>query len=515
MYHKMGGLFNHMVIGILTVFMLLIASCSLIDNGSNDPVTPPQREAKHVILIIGDGSQLAHEISASRYLFGTDNGLTYHSFPYQAYVSTWDVTTYDRYAWNLGRSQYSADTFDPLVGFDPAKGGSAPWPAIGNIPDQDYYLNMIPYWGDDDATKTIATDSASSATAMACGIKTDAGNIAWLPGDEDDGAVKTIAELYREQYGAAIGTVSTVQFNHATPASFISHNVYRSNYTELAHEIVTEVRPDVVIGGGSPSTRGEKNISTDDYNLIRTDPEYVFVDRIDGTNGGDRLLAAADQAVAEGKKLFALFGGSGGNMEPPIPVDGSVSFDIDETDPQLLESSLAALRVLSQNENGFFLMIEQGDLDWANHANDYAWMVGTTWDLNETVKTVMNFIDLPGDDINWANTMVIVTHDHSNSYMRYHENLGQGNLPTQLVNPNPDTEMGHSGYRWPYIPDYLYPDGDITYSSDYHTNEPVTLYAIGAGLGLLEHYEGSWYSGTRILDDTQIFEAMADFLELD
>ncbi|HOS02451.1 MAG TPA: hypothetical protein PKZ01_05180, partial [Candidatus Hydrogenedentes bacterium] len=49
--------------------------------------------AKHIILVIGDGMQLQHEIATSRYLYGTDNGLSFHKLPYRGYVATWDVTT--------------------------------------------------------------------------------------------------------------------------------------------------------------------------------------------------------------------------------------------------------------------------------------------------------------------------------------------------------------------------------------------------------------------------------------
>jgi hypothetical protein len=86
-------------------------------------------------------------------------------------------------------------------------------PALAHIVDRDaYFLTLL-------EGKEPATDSASAATALATGYKTDAGNIAWLPGDPITGSLTTIAQSLRADYGFAIGAASTVQFSHATPAS--------------------------------------------------------------------------------------------------------------------------------------------------------------------------------------------------------------------------------------------------------------------------------------------------------
>ena len=44
--------------------------------------------------------------------------------------------------------------------------------------------------------------------------------------------------------------------------------------------------------------------------------------------------------------------------------------------PRLKDATLAALEVLGKSKKGFFLLVEQGDIDWANHANDYRWISG-------------------------------------------------------------------------------------------------------------------------------------------
>ena len=50
----------------------------------------------------------------------------------------------------------------------------------------------------------------------------------------------------------------------------------------------------------------------------------------------------------------------------------------------------------------------------------------------------------------------------------------------------------------------------MTYGSGDHTNELVRLYAFGVGIMKFNKYEGKWYPGTRILDNTQLFHMMME-----
>lgn len=432
---------------------------------------------KHVILFIGDGMQLENEISLSRYLHGTDDGLAWQSFPYQAFVTTWDVSSYNAYASDLAAPPFDEATFDPLIGYDPSQGGVAPYPLdLSGIPA---YLGRA------------ATDSASAATALATGFKTDSGNISWLRNDPPGGALETVAEMMRAQKGAAIGVVTTVPISHATPAAFVSHNTNRGNYYQIADEIINVTAPEVVIGGGHPSWNGGY-VTAAQLAGLRASTVYSLVERESGQDGGVNLLYAAE-SLDPGLKLFGLFGGSGGNFEPPVPHDnpGHPGFIVESENPSLAEATTAALLTLARDHDGFFLMVEGGDIDWANHANDFAGMIGTMWQLNQAVAAAIEFVERPGDDIDWTNTLLIVTADHATGGLRLNDAmpLGQGDLPLQV---------GSS-----------YPDGDVAYNTGGHTNELVTLYAIGSGLDLFALYEGARYPGARILDNTEVFLVMA------
>ena len=572
---------------------------------------------EHIVLFIGDGMNIEHEIAGSQYLYGKDFGLTWQDWGqledgWSGYASTWDVSSYNTYAQAAGSASYSASTFDPLIGYNPSKGGETPLPTgvmfsgtptndevgsldikvtatdesgastsdvftltVTNTNDAPTVVStiadvstsedaafslMVPVatFNDVDAGDSLtysatladgsplpgwlkysttttdtyfsqsgkwpATDSASAITAMVTGEKTDAGNIAWQSGDPANGSIKTIAETLREDLGFAIGVASTVPFSHATPAGVVSHNVNRNNYQDIAHEILFDTQPDVVIGGGQDtlfakavtnsakvSTDLDHNGFNDDYDAFKADTAgtnhdnngYTFVERATGVDGGTALAAAANSVhLADGDKLFGLFGTSGGHFEYYEVADtpGTVTITrsttdstpgIDE-DPTMTEMTTAALSVLNQDNDGFFVMFEQGDIDWSNHSNDYENMVGGVVDLENAVTSAENMVTAGTDGMNWSNTLMIVTSDHSNSYMRLQDELGKGNLPVQTVVAGKPT----------------YADGDVTYGTTGHTNELVALQARGAGAELFKEYAGVLYPGTNIVDNTRIYQVM-------
>jgi alkaline phosphatase len=230
--------------------------------------------------------------------------------------------------------------------------------------------------------------------------------------------------------------------------------------------------------------------------------EWEFAERGAGRDGALWLLSAAQRAADRGKKLFGLYGGVGGHFESPEPRDlpgTPLVLRASLENPLLRDATLAALKVLAANEQGFFVMIEQGDIDWANHANDFQRMVGTTWDLHEAVRAAIDWVNQPEDGVDWCNTLLVVTADHANSYMRIQKPLGAGDLPRQAG-------VGSCGYGGPVC---TYPDAEVTYGSAGHTNELVRLYAVGQNASLFRRYEGRWYKGTRLLDNTQIFHVMS------
>jgi alkaline phosphatase len=473
---------------------------------------PPDPVAKHVILFIGDGMSLGSEIAASRYLYGHDRGLAWHPFAVKAYVATWDVTSYNKNAEDEGRPPFGEAAFTPSLGYDSRREGRAPHPWDMLFPVPAGTMRARP-----------SVDSAAAATAMATGRKTASGRISWLPDKGPEGRLRTIIEDYRETRGGSVGVISTVPFNHATPAPFVSHNISRAHYytgyrerpgTGIADEIIHETRPDVVIGGGHPLLDnpgldpGKGFISSALIEELRTGREYVFVEREPGVDGGSALLDAAERAVADGRKLFGLFGGPGGNFETPVAADSPGAPSVTPAtreNPSLLDATLAALRVLGRDPDGFFVMIEQGDIDWAHHDNDFGRMIGAMSDLEEAVRTAVAFIDMPGDGIDWTNTLLLVTADHTTGLLRLDPGkpMGLGDLPRQERLPDEDLKAKRKAAGAGYVSKFVYPDGEVSYGTSGHANELVTLSATGAGARLIVEHKGLWYPGP-IIDNTHV-----------
>jgi len=483
---------------------------------------------KHVIFFIGDGMSVQAEVAASRYLTGRDDGLAWQKFPGKAYVATWDVNVYNGNARRAGRPPYSRSSFNPHLGYDVKANG--PEPCV----KQEAGPTFAP---------GPAADSASAATALATGFKTDSGNIAWLPGDPPTGSLTTIAEAFRAEKRAGIGIVSTVPFSHATPAAFVSHHTSRSaRYTGfkgnkapgIADEIILRTKPDVVIGGGHPlydnpdfnPRRGY--ISEPLYRALKASPDYLLVERSAGSDGGRAVIEGAAAAARAGKKLFGLFGGKGSNFEPPLVEDRPGSplvTPATEENPSLAEATVAALEYLSRDAEGFFLVVEQGDIDWANDENDFRGMVGCIADLDGAVRAALEYVERPGDALDWTNTVLLVTSDHDTGglFINAEKRLGLGDLPRQeprLANPEAPPAAGSdrggasngAGLKSPvYRSPNVYPDEEIAYETAGHTNELVGLAVTGAATRTFMKFRGTWYPGL-ILDNTQINAALREAL---
>ncbi len=491
---------------------LLAAAAVFASGGCSRPKAGPA--CTHVILFIGDGLSVESEVATSRYLYGRDRALAWHSLPGQSFVATWDVTAYNSNAKKAGRAAYAENAFAPALGYDALREGPRPYPDEGAA-------------GADRPVPAPSTDSASAATALATGIKTDSGNIAWRPGDKPSGGLTTIAEEFRARRGGAFGIVTSVPFDHATPAAFVSHGTSRSHYYTgfrgyaglgIADEIILLVKPDVVIGGGhpmldNPTFDPQKGyISESLYKDLQASADYVLAERQAGADGARTLAEAADRAVAQGKKLFGLFGGESGSFTLPVPENSPGVPRLTRPsaeDPTLKDATLAALTVLGRNPKGFFLMVEQGDIDWANHDSDFRGMIATVADLDQAVRGAIAYVDRPGDDVDWTNTVLIVTADHATGGLRLNpaKPLGAGVLPEQVARTKEERTASTS--KSPYA----YPGGEVRYSTIGHTNELVTLAVNGRAARLFLGYEGWWYPGP-IVDNTQVNAAMREALGL-
>ncbi|MDO6654694.1 alkaline phosphatase [Anaerobacillus sp. 1_MG-2023] len=226
------------------------------------------------------------------------------------------------------------------------------------------------------------TDSAAAGTAMAAGVKTYNGAISV---DVDKNEVKTVLEEAKENKKAT-GLVSTSQINHATPASFGAHDEDRNNYNDIADDYYDEMingehKVDVLLGGGtSYFERSDRNL-TEEFQ----EDGYSYVTSKD------------ELKTDKNKQILGLFAPKG--MDKAI--------DRTEDAPSLEEMTDAALNRLSEDKDGFFLMVEGSQIDWAGHDND---AVAAMSEMEDFEKAYAAAIEFAKKD---KHTLVVTTADHS------------------------------------------------------------------------------------------------------
>jgi alkaline phosphatase len=232
-------------------------------------------------------------------------------------------------------------------------------------------------------------DSAPTGSSYLTGQPAQRGNIAIYP-------VKTNQDLYEidsskayqplvtlleyaKSMNMSTGIVVTCQFSHATPASCASHHYNRNAEEILAKQMIYN-NIDVVLGGGQ---------------------KYIepYVDYLK-SKGYEILYNKTSLLNNNSNKYWGVFDKSA------LPY----FIDMDTTKiPTLAEMTQKAITTLSQNENGFFLMVEGSLIDWAMHIQDAKTAMIEFLEFNKAVDVAIQFAMID------KNTLVIIVPDHGTS----------------------------------------------------------------------------------------------------
>ncbi|MCG6199666.1 alkaline phosphatase [Psychromonas antarctica] len=254
------------------------------------------------------------------------------------------------------------------------------------------------------------TDSASAGTAMATGRKVLTGTISQAyPGNASD--LKTILE-YAQSLGKSVGIVATSHCVHATPASFAAHGPTRNDFAALSKSMYGVVKPNVTLCG-SKQVDGVDVISAEatkvGYTVVKTKTDLISA-------------VAALPASDDGTGIY--FAGIFGEDEIPfvLPLGEQKSYEMQDI-PQLNEMTDAAIEILSKNPNGFVLMVEGSQIDFAGHNNDEERMIHETLAFDKTVEAVALWAENSGE------TMVIATADHETGGLELQKSNGVGKVP--------------------------------------------------------------------------------------
>lgn len=324
-------------------------------------------------------------------------------------------------------------------GYDPELAGVTPW---GNAPDPLYPITK----NKDKSRQHAYTDSSCSASSMTAGIKSFNNSVNV---DYAGHPFATVAHQAQDA-GYAVGAVSSVPISHATPAAAYAHNVDRDDFQDLTRDLLglksishpEQPLPgmDVVIGGGYGDERqkdagGGKNfvpgnayLTADDLQAVdvRNGGRYVTAIRTAGLNGTKALQAAAEQASQNRHRLLGFYGvgeykghlpyrTADGDFQPTVgrsdKAEKYTPADLEEN-PTLADMTAAALTVLSGRDK-FWLMVEPGDVDWANHDNNLDNSIGAVLSGDAAVKVITDWVERHS---NWNESVLIVTADHGHYF---------------------------------------------------------------------------------------------------
>jgi alkaline phosphatase len=259
-------------------------------------------------------------------------------------------------------------------------------------------------------SNSYITDSAPAATAFACGYKSFDKHIGILPASAtytmpgvqipasmQNGPVASVLEGARLS-GRATGLIATSTLTHATPADYCAHWYSRANEALIQEQQVYQ-GVDVVFGGGKK------------YLL----PESASGSRKDAENLADSLTTMGYTMVNTKQQLAAL-PSSASKVWGQFAMS-AMARDVDRTlesfadQPSLADMTSKAIELLSSSakgqSEGFFLMVEGSQVDWASHANE---PVGTVTELLAFDRAVKVAVDFAKN----SNTLVLVMPDHDN-----------------------------------------------------------------------------------------------------
>lgn len=234
------------------------------------------------------------------------------------------------------------------------------------------------------ACDEYVTDSAAGATAMSTGYKTKNVSI----GLDCNGERRETVLEYASKIGKSTGIVVVCAITHATPAAFVAHVPHRNMQIEIAEQIAKEANADIYLGSGwgwfLPKSEGGRR--EDGQNLIEVLKKrgYLYISKPEEFYNLD---------INKVNKLVGLFA----ENHPPYAPDRK---------PTLSEMVKKAIEFLSRNKDGFFLMVEGSQIDWAGHDNNSEQILKEMADFDDAIGVVLDFAQRDG------NTLVIVTADH-------------------------------------------------------------------------------------------------------
>ena len=235
-----------------------------------------------------------------------------------------------------------------------------------------------------------------------------------------------------EEKNMKTGLVATSPITHATPACFGAHVDYRKKEGEIARQLA-ESKIDVLLGGGKEFWNEEI------INILEK-------------NGGNYFSQFESINQTE-KRVVGLF------SDGPLPKHN------DNRSPTTTEMTKKALDLLDDSSNGFFLMVEESQVDWGGHSNNAEYIKSEMLSLNEVINYCLDYQKKNPE------VLVVLTADHECGGVAIHDG-GDGNL-------------------------------SIKFTSDYHSAGFVPIWATGPGADIFDNF----------MDNTEVGRILIEYVK--
>ena len=304
-------------------------------------------------------------------------------------------------------------------------------------------------------SKTYTTDhqvpdSAGTMSAMVTGVKTKSGVLSVTDAVRHGDCASALAAVtptlgeLAEQAAMSTGVISTAEITHATPGAVYAHTPNRgwatdarmpeeakaAGCTDIARQLIEFSHGDgidLALGGGrahflpttatDPEDDGATGARSDDRDLTAEwtakSADHIFV-------WNETQFAAAPANA----KILGLFESS------------HLEFEADRTEdkggePSLADMTKKAIEILSNNSNGFFLMVEAGKVDHAHHGGNAYRALSDTQEYAQAVAVARAMTSE-------KDTLIVVTADHGHT-MAFQGYPQKGNNILGLANDTDDS----------------------------------------------------------------------------
>jgi len=343
-------------------------------------------------------------------------------------------------------------------------------------------MDSMPYVGLLHTSSTLpVTDSAASATAYASGVKTYNGAIGM---DANKVKVKTIME-YAKESGKSTGIVTTSQVTDATGAAFGAHVDDRSKQSEIALQLLTQSKVDVILGGGEDFW-----YPAGDPGKFPDEPIEDPSEKSKGTQGNlvnkakqlgySYVSSKTEMQKVKKGKLLGLFANEEMFQQKP---EGEG--DIYNPVVSLAEMTKKAIDTLAANNKGFFLMVEEEGTDEFAHQNNAKMTIKAGQELDKSVQVAKDFAKKN------PNTLVLVLADHET-----------GGFSIEEVNADDESGDGISKEDGPFAIANSKFNFIVDWTTSGHTAVDIPITAMGPNAELF----------TGIYENTEVFHKLMQAL---